>query len=321
MGNAVISFINKHPTMTIDEIAAEYILNMNSRHIKQLNNWKECNKLIDALAADIKTKYSEQYITKVSKRIESTDENRYIGVAKFYVKVAHVFASIIKTQPTKDSDKDATSLCGSRLFSLMNMSSKKDISYQGMPELDTLYNDSKYDFESGEFKGRSALMNQEFNDNLATFYKAFTGSSVMDPNIKKFSDIKLKTYTPTPRVEEPLCKNNTCDDSVLFEQYALNIANNMTYMHYAYKTLNLLLDTLFSHKNDHLCINEELTESILADIVIEARGLIIDLYVECEENYNKGVQIYEAIANKKILNTLHKQVKELTKHRIELTPK
>jgi len=43
MGNAVISFINKHPTMTIDEIAAEYILNMNSRHIKQLNNWKECN--------------------------------------------------------------------------------------------------------------------------------------------------------------------------------------------------------------------------------------------------------------------------------------
>jgi len=257
----------------------------------------------------------------VSKRIESTDENRYIGVAKFYVKVAHVFASIIKTQPTKDSDKVATSLCGSRLFSLMNMSSKKDVSYQGMPELDMLYNDSKYDFESGEFKGMSEQMNQEFNVNLTTFYKAFTGSSVMDPNITKFSDIKLKTYTPTPRVEDPLCKNNTCDDNELFEQYALNIANNMTYMHHAHKTLNLLLDTLFSHKNNHLCINEELTESILTDIVIEAREIIIKLYVECEQNYNKGVQIYEAIANKKILKTLHKQVKELTKHRIELTYK
>ena len=192
MGGSVSTFVNKHKTMTLDEVAGEYILNMSANHLKLLNDCGQCNKLITEISKILQNTFTETDVKQVSDRIHHNDADQYIGVAKFYVKIAHIFASILKTQPTKKGDD--TSLCGSRLFALINNPSKKIKQDKGMPELDTLYNDAKYDFESGEFKGRSEKMEKLYQSNLTSFYKAFTGSDIMNPKVTTFADIKLNSY-------------------------------------------------------------------------------------------------------------------------------
>jgi hypothetical protein len=64
-------------------------------------------------------------------------------------------------------------------------------------------------------------------------------------------------------------------------------------------------------------INPSLTEESLQDIVIEARSLIINLYLTCEVNYVNGLNIYEAIVDQKILDTLQNQTQYLEKKREE----
>jgi hypothetical protein len=289
----------------MDELVAEYIFNLDTVGLKKLNDAKECNKLVLFLA-DI---------------IEKSD-NISLDIAKFYVKIAHVYASIIKTinpiDVKKKKGKDITSLCGSRLFALVS-GDKSKITEEGIPELDMLYNDSQYEYESGEFKGRSKKMDEVFKRNLTTFYTTYTGLP-MDYSINKFSDIKLKSHSTT--AEEPICEDNRCDDTVLFEKYALNIANNIKYINMSQNKLIEIVDKLFTKtKNKKHTINPTLTDKEISNIVINARQIIIDLYITCERNYANGIMIYEAISTKKILETLQSRRDELIKTRISLLNK
>ena len=47
--------------------------------------------------------------------------------------------------------------------------------------------------------------------------------------------------------------------------------------------------------------------------MIETRSLIINLYLTCEVNYVNGLNIYEAIVDQKIYDTLQNQTKNLEK--------
>jgi hypothetical protein len=60
-------------------------------------------------------------------------------------------------------------------------------------------------------------------------------------------------------------------------------------------------------------VNPKLTEESLQKSVEKARKLIIQLYVDCELSYVKGIKIYEAIVESKILETTQNQIKVLTK--------
>ncbi len=65
-------------------------------------------------------------------------------------------------------------------------------------------------------------------------------------------------------------------------------------------------------------IHPSLTDVELVSIIETTRHTIIDMYLTCEQHYEKGIAIYEAISNKKILKTLLNQQNELVKHRIKL---
>ena len=64
-------------------------------------------------------------------------------------------------------------------------------------------------------------------------------------------------------------------------------------------------------KKKQIRINPSLTEESLQGIVIETRSLIINLYLTCEVNYVNGLNIYEAIVDQKILDTLKNQTQYL----------
>jgi hypothetical protein len=300
-----------------DEYAGKYIFQLSSNNLKKLNDATECNKMIIQLAKIIETTTPQSEIKNVMQHIPENTENVSIEIAKFYVKVAHVYASIKKSIQPMQEDVDKESICGSRLFSLINgttATATTTPSMDGIPELDMLYNDSKYDMHSGKFNGRSSEMDSIYKKNLETFYMAFTGSSMMDYSIKKFSDIKIASYSKED-YPYPLCEGGNCSDEALFEQYAVNIANNLKHINASQTKLLAILNKLFTKSG---YINKSLTGGELTNIIATTRDIIINMYITCEQHYDKGIAIYEAISNKKILKTLLNQEKELVKHRLTL---
>jgi intergrase/recombinase len=60
-------------------------------------------------------------------------------------------------------------------------------------------------------------------------------------------------------------------------------------------------------------VKPTLTEKILQELVEKTRKIIVDLYVTCEDDFEKGVKLYEAIVEQQILLTTESQIKELDK--------
>jgi hypothetical protein len=200
----------------------------------------------------------------------------------------------------------------------------KDLNSEpGFPELMTLYLDDNYDYSNGTFTGMSDETKNQFQKDLQTLYTAFTGEPNMPPNITKFSDIKLRQYntlkgcqnaTPTLKSKYTVSKNDK-----LFKDYA---QNTQDMIQTAAKNQSKLLDVineLFTYVIDpytgkqKIRVNPKLTEESLQKSVEKARKLIIQLYVDCELSYVKGIKIYEAIVESKILETTQNQIKVLTK--------
>ena len=199
----------------------------------------------------------------------------------------------------------------------------KDLSNEpGFPELMTLYLDDNYDYSNGTFTGMSDQTKKQFQNDLQTLYTAFTGNKTMPPDITKFSDIKLRQYnnlkgcqdaTPTLKNKYTVSKNDK-----LFKDYA---ENTQDMIQTAAKNQSKLLDVvneLFTYVIDpytgkqKIRVNPKLTEESLQKSVEKTRKLIIQLYVDCELSYVKGIKLYEAIVESKILETTQTQIKVLT---------
>jgi hypothetical protein len=390
----------------IDYIATNYILTMDFQSLTKLSDKSYCDKLV-ILTSDIVDRYfTETDVTFLSQRVKAGQEVnelknekiRYInkdnldsldasndtqktirkkrlciGIAKFYVKIAHIFAAIVMTinpiytyknaegetiQATllekdkipKNIDRKLSKLniCDNRIRALKkgelfdeqtknvtihpnvcDINTNKDGSQMsldnepGIPELLKLYFDDKYDYSNGSFLGMSESTERQFRKDLKTFYTAFTGNETMPDTITKFSDIKLRDYN-----KKPGCQGS---DAVLKRQYTLNskdklfiqYANNIQKMIQTAATnqskLLEVINELFTYVNDPytgkrvIRINPTLTDELLQKAVEKTRKFIITLYVECESDYVKGVQLFEAIVESKIMETTEKQIENLKK--------
>ena len=193
----------------------------------------------------------------------------------------------------------------------------------GIQELLQLYLDDKYDYSNGTFTGMSDETKKQFQNDLKTFYTTFTGNDVMPPEITKFSDIKLKDYsklkgcqgdTPTLKNKYTINKNDK-----LFVEYAKNTQNMIQTAATNQSKLLDVINELFTYvidpytKKQKIRVNPKLTEESLQKSVEKTRKLIIALYVECEMGYVKGIKLYEAIVEAKILETTQKQINSLKK--------
>lgn len=398
----------------IDYIATHYILTMDFNSLKKLHDIEYCDKLVILTSDIIERYFTDIQITYLAQNIKDGDplnsneasvekdnmiflhkddirkldirdpikkKRVCIGIAKFYIKIAHVFATILTTinpvyvyrdenGDTIKADiynrnkipKDAKvkvlklNICDNRINALKRGSNidfsgeidtdddtikihpkicsvnlKKNIESHdelknlddepGIPELMELYYDDNYDYETGKFTGMKEKTRAVFNENLRHFYTVFTDGNVMPDNYTKFSDIKLRDYHNMKECKgsSPLfkmkVKGSVSDD--LFSKYAENIKQMIKK---AKKNQELLLDVLnklFVYMTDPqtnkkvIRINPDLTEDILQEVIVETRAIIINLYLTCETDFVNGVKIYEAIVEKKILETAQNQIDTL----------
>jgi len=191
----------------------------------------------------------------------------------------------------------------------------------GIPELETLYYDM-YDYNTGKFNNMSSDMIKEYNTDLQSFYTLFTGDKKKPDSIKKFGDIPLRDYNkagPCKKPNGPFRKSykGTLKEK-LFMDYANNVQNMMKNTETNQKALLGIIDQLFVFIKDPqdpnkklIVINPKLDNKLLSKLVVDTRSLIIKLYTTCEEDFFKGLQIYEALVEKQILDTSTAQIKKL----------
>jgi hypothetical protein len=147
----------------------------------------------------------------------------------------------------------------------------------------------------------------------------------MPDNIKKFSDIKLKNYNKKEKCRgkypayDSSVKGTIKDD--LFKQYAENLKQMLNKAKANQELLLDVLNKLFVYMTDPqtkkkiIRINPELTEELLQETVLETRAIIINLYLTCETDFANGIKIYEAIVDKKIIDTAKSQIETMEKTR------
>jgi hypothetical protein len=387
----------------IDYIASHYILTMDFESLKKLSQKEYCNKLVIITADIIKDHFTERDVTYLAQRVSKGVEvnkmtnqheifvnedklkdldtsngvidkkRKCIGIAKFYIKIAHIFSAILMTiNPTYTYNANGVSqsvslldknkippntprkiskinICDNRLRALdrvkepvndvnntnnitlspkicdMNLDGTKSlIEEPGIPELLKLYFD-KYDYSTGEFIGMTETTQEQYNKDVQQFFTAFTGIDIMPPEIKKFSDIKLRNYRNSGFCNNSALKNITISKkNDLFIKYAENLKNMMnTASNNQQKLLSVINDififVLDPYTNEKkIRINPRLTDDGLTKLVENTRKLIIDLYVTCEMDYVNGVKLYEAIVESQILDTTDKQIKALNEQKSKL---
>ena len=112
MGNAASSNANLMPNSKlateIDRIASNYILSQNFNDMNKLSEKGHCDKLVILTAKIISNNLQPLEQKKVVERIKGNDINIIKGqtggeeedcvkIAKYYVKIAHLYAAIMKT--------------------------------------------------------------------------------------------------------------------------------------------------------------------------------------------------------------------------------
>jgi hypothetical protein len=401
----------------IDYIATYYILTMDFQSLSKLSEKEYCDNLIvltsdiiNRYFTDLEVTYLEQRVKKGLEVNELTKDNIIFlnkeqlenldvkndaqksikkkrvcnGIAKYYIKIAHLYAAIMMTINPVYIYKDQTGLtvkksllqkneipknvnrtivktniCDNRIRALkrsndivdnsnnnsnnnsketimnpkicdININSDKSIKSlsdePGIQELMNLYLDDKYDYSNGTFTGMSSETQKQFEKDLKTFYQIFTGKEVMPPEIKKFSDIKLKDASAMNKKcvgdkEEFKQKYNINKEDTLFIAYATNIKEMINKASSKQGELLHIINDIFTFvidphtKKKKIRINPKLTDELLQKAVEKSRKLIIELYINCETDYIKGINLYEAIVEKKILETTQNQVTNLKKEK------
>ena len=76
------------------------------------------------------------------------------------------------------------------------------------------------------------------------------------------------------------------------------------------KLVNLLETVIFKKVNDKYIINNTLTMEILNDSIDIARQLIVKMFIDCEEKYQKAVSLFKTIVFDKNISISEKRIKK-----------
>lgn len=391
----------------IDYIASHYILTMDFESLTKLYDKQYCDNLVVLTKDIIERNFNDLEITYLAQRTqkgviidkETTDKVIFfnkqdlekldigsalkkkricIGIAKFYVKIAHLFAAIVKTINPVYSYKDdegqmvkkplsekgnipqnvgrklyKLGLCNRRIDILKGKQDWNKIPVNGditlnpgvcdanqdtqtlndepgIPELMNLYCDkpsSTDNFQTiCDFKSMSDQAKRDYQKDLRIFYMTFTGEDNMPADIQTFSQIKLQNYNAKKGCQNTdqgqgqslfnkSYNGNLKDD--LFKKYAENLRNMIHHANQKQQQLLDIINELFTYDvvddKKLIRVKPTLTEAVLQDLVEKTRRIIVDLYVTCEDDFETGVKLYEAIVESQILITTEAQIKELDK--------
>jgi len=210
----------------------------------------------------------------------------------------------------------------------------------GISELELLYFD-KYNFNDGLYYGMTDEAQSDYQSDLELFYKVFTGEESIPPkkgengeilkndkgvplpSITKFSQIPLKAFHKQELCKDPdspwtkIYRGNTSDK--LFNEYAEHLKAMISKSQEREKSLLSIIKEIFSFwvdpqkKEKVLTVNPKLNNESLQALVTKTRKIIIDLYINCEKDFQKGLKIYEGIVKSKLLVTQQRRIEQFEK--------
>ena len=138
--------------------------------------------------------------------------------------------------------------------------------------------------------------------------------------INKFSEIPLKDFHNQELckdVNSPWQKSYTGKPSdKLFKQYAEHIKSMIAKSQKIEKSLLNVIKQLFSFWVDPqkrekvLTVNPELTKKKLDELTSQTREGILSLYIGCEEDFQKGLGLFEVIAKAKMIETSKEEIEK-----------
>jgi len=188
----------------------------------------------------------------------------------------------------------------------------------GIPELMQLYLDDNFDYKTGQFLEMSQEAKEQFLKDLRLFYTEFTGEPEMPETITKFGDIKLRNYGKNLKT----CKKGGApetDRNMIFYDYATNLKKMISNATAKQNELLKIINQIFisveeeNSKKRFIRINPDLTTDKLQSIIVDTRNIIVELYLRCEMDFTRGIQMYEAIIESRMFQTAQRQIQNLQK--------
>jgi hypothetical protein len=316
----------------------QYGNHANESNLQEFQREKLYYHVNDSDKADIKMETFDVTLNNEHRLEPNVKQILCVRITKFYLIIAHLFASIMKTiNPiytyldddnkvvevnimkndkvplNKEIQLTYLNFCSERFHHLQKTTSgtnpsicKLNVSEVNHHEptiyaFENLYlHDEDYVSSAGQFTKKSDMLQEELRQDLKSFYTAYTGNNVMPDSITKFSDIRLKDF------------NTVCDDEIvntaesddnLFLKYAQNLKDMMIATS---KHQEGLLDELhIIFEND--VINSDLIEDNIFKMVGHTRKKIINMYVDCERFYKQGIQMNNDIVEHLKQRNLKKQ--------------
>ena len=152
---------------------------------------------------------------------------------------------------------------------------------------------------------------EQYKNTVINMYKAFSGKNeTPDETIKTFNDIKLLNYN-----EEPLCLDKiedtnlkfTNSDTNLFIKYANHLNNMISKTFQRYDLLLVILNEIFQFDLNEktgktsVHLKKNLSEEKINQLFFKTRDVISQMYIDCQEDFIKGVNMYKSIVYSKLL--------------------
>jgi hypothetical protein len=209
----------------------------------------------------------------------------------------------------------------------------------GIPELFSLYLD-KYDYNKNTFNSMSAESRRQYERDLRTFYRVFTGNSTMPNTIKKFSDIKLRDFHKKPACREKSKMGAGAGEGVFKKTYDItpqekeeNRALRSYARHVKIMTDNIetqnkrfiqILDQIFVYridpetKNKEITLHPTLNMEKLEELIVLTRKGIVELYSGCENDFMRTLQSFETFIESQIQKNTRERIINIKKAQEQL---
>jgi hypothetical protein len=254
--------------------------------------------------------------------------------------------NLIPGQTIDSTIKIKTKLCSSNLNNNNEGYSRTKTVYDlpGFAELSRLYYD-KYNVSKGRFDRMSSESENEKKRNVALLYTLFTGNRNPPKDIRSFKDIPLHSFSDTIECDNSESLFNkiyigTTKDK-LFVKYVEQIKKMIFESNMIRNSLLEIIDRVFIARPSSLSspsssssilpqdiqqndidnenqntdtkfiIDPDLTYEDLESLIVDARRIILKLYITCEKDFIEALKILQAIIEMQIFETNQRQVKEL----------
>jgi hypothetical protein len=302
---------HNYKKLNLNCIIATYMMDMDIEDMQTLLDLDYCNKLVLLISKILNQHISNNEMKELVKKIDSSIKSKYaLELSKFYVKIWHLFSIILTTINENKSFKEIVNL-DQRGY----MDQEYD-QYGGsrIPEFIDLYNDSGYDLDSGNFLSMTPETKTRFNNDLNQFYIVFTQNKEMPNSITKFSDIPFELSKEEEEDRFDPFKNN-------ISEYANNLKKILLSIEKVHKKLLIILNKIFEINEDNrgqLCLNSTLTENKIQELIDETRNIIIEFYLNYDEDYLQNAKLYESIVLSHIIETTKNQLKTLEEEKLNL---